>query len=406
MTIRLHLPRTRVLGVLVDLPERLEVAVEATPATIRCQACGFKTRTVHQTVRQPVRDVACGDRPTTLVWHRRRFLCRRCGATTTETLAGVDGHMTLRLRRHLLAEVADSTVNAVARRHHLGWHAVMAVVTAAAVLIGARRRRCRVRVLCIDEKSLRKGRGGFSTIVTDGDTGAVVAVLPGRNSGVVAEFLAAQGASWRRGVEIVITDMAVCFKAPIARWLPGAVHVVDRFHVVRNLLHPLGDIRRAAQRTPHGQPHDKALFQNRYTLLTRADRLTAEQISELTSLFEDHPQLAAAWELTQRLHRLYLADDFDSAMAALAEFSDAWTRLERPAPFAPGVRTLARWADHVFAYHYTGRRTTSTAEGVNNKIEVLERKAYGFRATANHHARILIECAGHPGRPHPLRNDT
>ena len=52
----------------------------------------------------------------------------------------------------------------------------------------------------------------------------------------------------------------------------------------------------------------------------------------------------------------------------------------------------------MFSYHSTGGWTSGVAEGVNNKIEVLERKAYGFRKAANHQARILLECRGHPSR--------
>ncbi len=39
--------------------------------------------------------------------------------------------------------------------------------------------------------------------------------------------------------------------------------------------------------------------------------------------------------------------------------------------------------------------SNAVAEGVNAKIEVLERKAYGFRTQANHEARIIVECSGH-----------
>lgn len=50
------------------------------------------------------------------------------------------------------------------------------------------------------------------------------------------------------------------------------------------------------------------------------------------------------------------------------------------------------------APHHASSWTSSVAEGVNNKIEVLERKAYGFRRKINYQARILLECAGHRRR--------
>jgi len=67
MTIRLHLPATRVLGVVEDLPERLVVAIRAVAGWVRCSSCGSKTRTVHQTTKVAVPDLPFGGRPTTLV---------------------------------------------------------------------------------------------------------------------------------------------------------------------------------------------------------------------------------------------------------------------------------------------------------------------------------------------------
>ena len=393
MPVRLHLRGLRVLEVVEDLPERLVVAVVAVVAWVRCSACGHKCRSVHQVKKVKVRDLPVSGRPTTLLWHQRRFRCQRCGATTTETHPGFDGKLTLRLRRHLLGEVVDSTVAATARRHGLSWHAVMAVVLAAAQVVFFRRRRQRCRVLVVDEKSLVKGHGGFSTIVCDAEAGRVIAVLPGRSQAALARFLAGQSPAWRRGVRIAVTDMAGSYRAAIRAWLPDATHVVDRFHLVRNLLRPLADARRAAQRTALGQPHDPALFRNRYTLLTRADRLSAAQQAELVALFDRHPHLAAAWEMTQRFHRIYQSDDHAAALEAINEFVDAWVRTR--ADLGAGVRTLLAWADEWLAYHHTGGWTSAVAEGVNNKIEVLERKAYGFRRPVNHQARIVLECAGH-----------
>ena len=396
MTIRLHLPATRVVGVVEDLPERLVVAISAVAGWVRCSSCGFKTRTVHQTTKVAVRDRPFGGRPTTLSWHRRRFLCRRCGTTTTETHPQISGHLTNRLRATLVAEVRDSTVAAVARRHGLSWHRVMAVVLDYAVVVFFRRRRVRCRVLAVDEKSLVKGHGGFSTIVSDVETGAVVAVLPGRSDRVLDRFLARQSRSWRHGVKVVVTDMASCYRGAIARRLPNAAHVVDRFHVVRNVMGVVVQARRAAQRSERGEPHDPEVFRARFLLLRRMDRLSTEQVAELVALFDRHPQLGAAWEMTQRFHRIYEACDHEAAMAALGEFVDAWLRTG--VDMGSAVRSLLRWSAQVFAFHDHGRATSAVAEGVNNRIEVLERKAYGFRKPVNHQARILIECAGHPPR--------
>ncbi|MGH9072205.1 MAG: ISL3 family transposase [Acidimicrobiales bacterium] len=397
--IRLRLPGIKVTKLLRDDTEALEVAVETICASIRCKDCGHKTRTVHQVTPTRVRDLPVLGRRTTLVWARRRFRCGSCGATTTESHPQLDGHLTIRLRRELVAEVVDSTVAAVARRHDLSWYQVMAVVLASATVLFWRRRHEHTRVLMIDEKALVKGHNGFSTIVSDGESGKVIAVLEGRSEAVLAEFFATQSARWCAGVAIVCTDMANCYRAAIRSWLPKATHVADRFHILHNFMALLVEARRAAQATPAGEPHDPVVFKARFALMTRMDRLSAEQATQLTEVFATHPHLEAVWELTQRFHRIYEARGADAGYEAIVEFCDAAERTL--VDLGSTLRTLWRWRECWMGFHTSGRWTNAVAEGINAKIEVLERKAYGFRTQANHEARIVIECSGHRRKNRP-----
>ena len=191
-----------------------------------------------------VRDLPVPGRPLTLVWHRRRFRCGRCRTTTTETHPFFANGMTTRLARAVVADARDMTIAAVARRHRLSWHRVMRLVLAEAELLARARRRRPCRVLLVDEKSMRKGRGQFSTILTDGDRGRVIAVLKGRSADVLGGFLAAQSPGWRKGVAVVVTDMAECYRSAVRQWLPDARHVADRFHVIRGFAKVLVSARR------------------------------------------------------------------------------------------------------------------------------------------------------------------
>ncbi len=393
MTIRLHLRAMRVLDVMEDLPERLVVAVRASQSWLRCGACGHKTHTVHETRKVAVSDLAVGGRPTTLVWHRRRFACNACGERTTEGHPAIEGRITTRKARAVVADVAVMSVAEVARRHGLSWHKVMELVHGHAVLVGRHRRRRLTRVVVIDEKSTHKGHHDFVTIVSDGETGAVIAVLEGRSGPVLERFLAAQGHRWRRGVEVVVTDLATCWKSVIAARLPHAAHVADRFHVVRTFLRVQVEFRRRAQASPLGEPHDPELFRSRFLQTKRADRLSDEERAQLDAILERHPTLRAAWNLVQHFHAVYEAQSPQAAMVALDAFADEYAK--GLVDFGPAIRTLLAWSSQVLAFHAHDRHTNAVAEGVNTKIELLERIAYGFRNLANLRARILLTCPGH-----------
>ena len=68
MSVRLHLPQIRVLGVVEDTPGVLVVAVESMLRCLRCPDCGFRCRRVCDRRARRVRDLEVSGRPATLVW--------------------------------------------------------------------------------------------------------------------------------------------------------------------------------------------------------------------------------------------------------------------------------------------------------------------------------------------------
>ncbi|MCA1656982.1 MAG: transposase, partial [Actinobacteria bacterium] len=112
--------------------------------------------------------------------------------------------------------------------------------------------------------------------------------------------------------------------------------------------------------------------------------------AQLDAILDRHPTLRAAWELVQHFHAVYEADSPAAAMAALDAFADQYAR--GLVDFGPAIRTLLAWSAQVLAFHAHDRHTNAVAEGVNTKIELLERIAYGFRNLANLRARSLLTC--------------
>lgn len=393
MAVRLHLRSMRVLEVMEDLPERLVVAVRAITSVVRCTACGATTSRVHATRRVKVADLAVSGRPTTLVWHRRRFRCGACSKTMLEDSPFVAGRLTQRLARAVVADTQVMSVAAVARRHGLSWHRVMALVLDEGRLLARHRRRRPCRVLLVDEKAMRKGRGQYSTILVDGDRGRVIAVLEGRSADVLGGFLSRQSPSWRAGVAVVVTDMAECYRKAVRAHLPNARHVADRFHVVRNFAKVLVSARRDAQRTPRGRPHRTSVFRNRFLLMKRLDRLSGEEMATLGKLFDEHPELGVVWGLVQHFHVIFTCPDEEAANVAVDNFTDAY--LAAGINLSTAITSFCRWGPEALNFH-ADRVTNAASEGVNGKIELLERMAFGFRSRDNYTARVLVFCSGHP----------
>ena len=182
MCVRLHLSGVRVMRVLVDSVERLEVEVESTREWSRCRHCGFRCFRVWDRRRKRVRDLEVSGRRTTLVWHRRRFWCDNCGERHLEDHARFRGGLSRRFARRLVRDATVMSIRAVARHHGVGWHRIMSLVRAHAAVVAQRRRARPCRVLLVDETSIRR-RHRYVTVVACGDSGKVLAMIPGRTKG-------------------------------------------------------------------------------------------------------------------------------------------------------------------------------------------------------------------------------
>ncbi|MFP5331959.1 MAG: ISL3 family transposase [Acidimicrobiia bacterium] len=399
MSVRLHLRRVRVIGVLVDAIEKLVVEIADVRRVVRCPYCGFKTVRVHDTRRFSVRDLPTHGRPTTLVWVRRRFSCAECSERHWEDhhelILGRRTHVTRRLALQLVRDANVMSIREVARRHDLPWHYIMGLTRDWSDRIARERRRRRCRVLLIDETSLRRGHR-YVTVIINGDTGETLGIVAHRNAAALSGFLVSQGHRWLKGVRVVVSDGSGPYRSAITQHLGHATHVLDRFHVARWFAAGMIEVRRRIQRIgPHGTrpAYEPDIFRSRFLQLTRFDQLSDDRIEALGRVLADRPELEAAWRMLQHLYGIHLAQDAEEANQALGAFIDIWQ--DTPlVEFDRLVETLLEWGDEIFAFHDTGRITNGRIEGTNNRLGVLKRVAYGFVNVSNFAARALLLTPG------------
>ena len=205
MSVRLHLLGVGVVEVLVDSVDRLEVEVESGREWSRCPHCGFRCSKVWDRRAKRVRDLEVSGRRTTLVWRRRRFWCGNCEERHLKEHAQFQAGLTRRFARRLVKDARVMSIRAVARHHGVGWHRIMRLVRAHSERVAKRRSARPARVLLVDETSIRR-RHRYVTVVACGDSGKVLAMIPGRTKGSLSRFFRDQGAWWCEQVEIVVSD--------------------------------------------------------------------------------------------------------------------------------------------------------------------------------------------------------
>ncbi len=123
------------------------------------------------------------------------------------------------------------SIRAVVRRRGLDWHLIQTLVTSWSALVAEHRRARRCGVLVVDETSMRRRRR-YVTVIQDGETGQILAMVAHRNAAALSAFFIEQGPRWCHRVQVVVSDGSKSYKTAIDTHLGGACHVLDRFHVI------------------------------------------------------------------------------------------------------------------------------------------------------------------------------
>ena len=228
----------------------------------------------------------------------------------------------------------------------------------------------------IDEFAVRKWHV-YKTIVVDLRSGRILYVGEGKGADALDGF-------WKRvkrkGVDIkyVATDLSAAFISSVYENCPNAVHVFDHFHVVKLMNEKLDDIRRVQYNMEKDINKRKVLKGTRYLLLGNGkDIFDKEYKTRLDNALAMNKPLSQAYYLKEQLREIWTQINKDEAENVLLD----WVKQAQESK----VPQLMKMATTIMANRtgilewYDCHISTGKVEGINNKIKVMKRKAYGFR---------------------------
>ena len=307
----------------------------------------------------------------------RKIRCGRCCKVRVEALEFVDPHARVTHRLAAYAAqlcAAGLSVEAVARHLNLDPKTIKAIDKAALQAEFAQTTYDGLKRLAIDEIAVKKGHN-YMTVVLDYDTGRVVWMAEGRQTATIDKFFEDMPAGVREGVEAVAIDMWEPYINSVRRWCPKADIVFDLFHVVKTFNKVIDDIRNEEFRKGDAGGREllkgsKYLFLKNWGNLQRKDRVRLDEIlalnQRLNTLYWLKDLLAHIWDYyypawAKKMLAEWCSVAREDGHPALKRFA---AKLER---HRPGIINHCKHQIH-----------TSKLEGVNNKIKVIKRIAYGF----------------------------
>ena len=376
-------------------PQRLVLHCAIQLPGAACPTCQTWSAAPHDYATRTVRDLPWAGWASWLCFTTCRWFCAPCHRPFTPSVTALApyGRTTRRYADLLVAQVRASSVQATAQQQQHGYKAVEGIYyRAAAATHPSGPPAGLIRRLGIDEIAARKGQGQYRLVLVDLDRGRVIEQLADRQKATLREYLLSWPAEQRAAVEDVATDFWAAYHEVVAEVLPTARVTGDRFHVQQHVNEALTTVRVVEQRKL-GKEDREFVFQQRHVLGRNEEELDAADWVNLEVIKQGVPVLGRAHELKEELRRIYqtVPDRAGAAHAVGAWIAHALGS-GIPALVAVGG-FVERWREAILNY-FVARTTSGMVEGLNNKIKLIKRQAFGFRNDRHFRLRVLMACDG------------
>ncbi|PSJ41243.1 ISL3 family transposase [Zobellella endophytica] len=300
--------------------------------------------------------------------------------------------MTHRLQAWVEALLALMPISHVSRLTGLHWHTIKTIDKQRLQQQFGAFEPGDVRRLVMDEFALHKGHR-YATVIMDAERTRVLWVGMGNRRLSIRPFFELLGEHCKK-IEAVAMDMNTAFDLEVKQHCPQAEVVYDLFHVVARFGRDVIDRIRVDQANAlkHDKPARKVVKQSRWLLLRNKANLKEEQAVRLQELLDANQPLATVYVLKDALKDIWYAPSIREGWKRWR----AWQRLARESGLAPlqrFARNLKRYLRGILASSRFPMHT-SQLEGVNNRIKVIKRMAYGFRDTEYFFLKIKAAFPG------------
>jgi transposase len=345
-----------------------------------CGVCGKVHPGWYDRRARRVRDLSCADTRIYLEIEVRRVRCRQCGAVKRERLDFLSDNplYTKRFAHYVGRRCVSATIKDVAKELHLDWHTVKELDKQYMAAQLARAGTPGPKAIGIDEISIRKGHT-YRIVVSDLKRSRPI-WFGGvdRSQASMEQFYDWLGENKAKHIRLAVMDMWKPFRKATHEKAPQAAILFDKFHVMRHLGDALDQVRKSEYARLSGKAR-RYIKGQKYTLLSHRENLDLDGRKALKTLLAANKRLNTAYLLKESFGQLWSYEREGWAR----RFFDNWRaslKWQRLAPYEKFAEMIDRHWDGIAAYCKPENKVSlGFVEGLNNKIRVIQRRAYGLR---------------------------
>jgi transposase len=285
----------------------------------------------------------------------------------------------------------------VAQVFHTSWDTVFRAVYFAVSWGLVHRQLSGVEAIGVDEIQWKRGHN-YLTLVYQIDAGSrrLLWVARERTENALHRFFDVLGARIMPTLKYVCSDMWGPYLTVIRERADGAVHVLDRYHIMARMNKAIDKVRAGESRRLKEDGYEPVLKHSRWCLLKRPANLTSKQTVKLKELLAYNLRAMRAYLLREDFQRFWEYTSPGWARRFLREWCTRTMR-SRLEPMKEVARSLRQHEELLINwFRAKGTISAGIVEGFNNKAKLAMRKSYGFRTSRGIEAALYHQLGDLP----------
>ena len=317
--------------------------------------------------------------------HKRRYICTCCHKTFYEETPGISRYQRRsdKVINNIIQSCAElMSFKTIARKNGVSVSTVIKYFDR----ITFKRPTHLPEVLSLDEFRGNAHGQRYQVALNNPETHEILDILPKRNAEEMLLYFCQFPREERMKVKFVVMDLSMLFRKVVRTMFPCATIIGDRFHIQRLVIWALERVRKTVQNLFH----EKRIYfkRNKRILNKKGKTLTEGELVCLHEILQQSPKLQRAYALKEAFFKVFSMKDPTSVKIFLTQ----WLTLVKESgveEFQSVLKTFKDWENEILE-GLTQPFSNGFTEGINNKIKVLKRIAFGFKNFKRFRGRILL----------------
>lgn len=375
------------------------VNVISTNEKVKCPICNKYTRSVHDYLK-PINSkyLKMAEYECYLRIKRKRFICRKCNKRIIEDVGiiskgrNISNALEIKIRKDLLKTCYS--IKDIAENNNVSPDKVRNILLEV-MNDYPENVKTLPDVISFDEFKADTNEGKYAFIMNDPIGKRTLDILPNRKKDyLISYFTKVEN---RSNVKYVISDMYEPYLLVTKAMFKNAKYVVDRFHYIEYVMNAVDEIRIRLQKTFGYNSKEYKLLKNkknvsllrkyyndinwyvytkRYEHGRQVEKLPIDILNELLNIDDELNRGYQLKELFLDIIRHDLTPE--EAKVELENWIDLCNE-SNINEFIEASKTINNWLEYICNSFIDKRFSNGYTEGLNNKIKVIKRTAYGFR---------------------------